>query len=396
MVVRYQKPAAWIRYNPLALFDVLTDAKAAVMALTSIPYQKSWAEEFQKVQLKHEVAGTSRIEGADFTERELDAALLDETPAEALSRSQRQARSAVNTYRWIANLPDARSVDCDLVREIHRRIVTGCDDDHCPPGQLRASDQNVIFGAPRHRSVEGGTDCEIAFVDLCDAVEREFRAHDLLIQSLAFHYHLGAMHPFLDGNGRTARAVQALLLQRAGLRDEIFIAMSNYYYDEKTGYLSVLSETAANDHDLTPFLIFGLKGIAAQCRRLLDEIRNQVSKTIFKDVMYDLFTRLESTKKRVIARRQVEILKILLEKESMDLFELYKTVTHHYKVKNPWKAYIRDLDYLINLRAIDARKSGNDLVRVRVKLEWGAEITETAFFERVKELPRGKSYTLLQ
>lgn len=396
MVVRYQKPAVWIRYHPLALFDVLTDAKAAVMALTSIPYQKSWAEEFQKVQLKHEVAGTSRIEGADFTERELDAALLDETPAEALSRSQRQARSAVNTYRWIADLPDARPVDCDLVREIHRWIVTGCDDDHCPPGQLRASDQNVIFGAPRHRGVEGGKDCEIAFVELCDAVEREFRAHDLLIQSLAFHYHLGAMHPFLDGNGRTARAVQALLLQRAGLRDEIFIAMSNYYYDEKTGYLSVLSETAANDHDLTPFLIFGLKGIAAQCRRLLDEIRKQVSKTIFKDVMYDLFTRLESTKKRVIARRQVEILKILLEREFMDLMELHKATIQYYNVKNPWKAYVRDLNYLLILQAIAAEDSANSRVRVRVRLEWGAEITETAFFERVKQLPRGKSYTLLQ
>ena len=396
MVVRYQKPTVWIRYDPLALFDVLTDAKAAVMALTSIPYQKSWAEEFQKVQLKHEVAGTSRIEGADFTDRELDAALLDETPAEALSRSQRQARSAVNTYQWIACLPDAKPVDRDLVCEIHRRIVTGCDDDHCPPGQLRTSDQNVIFGTPRHRGVDGGKDCEIAFAELCNAVERDFRAHDLLIQSLAFHYHLGAMHPFLDGNGRTARAVQALLLQRAGLRDEIFIAMSNYFYDEKTSYLSVLSETAASDHDLTPFLIFGLKGIAAQCRRLLDEIRIQVSKTIFKDVMYDLFTKLESTKKRAMARRQVEILKILLKFDFVDLMNLYDLTVRFYNVKYPWKAYIRDLRYLLNLQAIDAQNMENDKVRVRVRLEWGAEITETAFFERVKKLPRGRSYTLLQ
>lgn len=50
------------------------------------------------------------------------------------------------------------------------------------------------------------------------------------------------MHPFLDGNGRTARAVEALMLQRAGLRDALFIAMSNYYYDEKTVYLAALAE----------------------------------------------------------------------------------------------------------------------------------------------------------
>jgi hypothetical protein len=51
---------------------------------------------------------------------------------------------------------------------------------------------------------------------------------------------------------------------------------------------------------------------------------------------------------------------------------------------------------LLNLQAIDAQNMENNKVRVRVRLEWGAEITETAFFERVKKLPRGKSYTLLQ
>ena len=40
----------------------------------------------------------------------------------------------------------------------------------------------------------------------------------------------------LGGDGRTARALEALMLQRTGLRDTLFIAMSNYYYEQKTGY----------------------------------------------------------------------------------------------------------------------------------------------------------------
>ncbi len=75
------------------------------------------------------------------------------------------------------------------------------------------------------------------------------------------------MHPFLDGNGRTARALEALVLQRAGLRDTAFIAMSNYYYEEKAAYLDVLAEVRSQNHDLTPFINFGLKGIALQCDR---------------------------------------------------------------------------------------------------------------------------------
>ena len=153
------------------------------------------------MELKREVAGTSRIEGADFTERELDEALRDDTPAEQLSRSQRQARSAKTTYRWIAGLPDDRPIDGGLIREVHRLIVTGCDDDHCPPGRMRGPDQNVTFGQPRHMGVVGGEECRAAFAGLCDALRGEFREHDSLIQALALHYHLAAMHPFLDGIG---------------------------------------------------------------------------------------------------------------------------------------------------------------------------------------------------
>ena len=225
MVVQYQIPERWIKYDAEALFSALVEAKASVLSLKSIPYQRSWAEALQNVQLKQEVAGTSRIEGAEFTEHELDLALLDEAPEEAMTRSQRQARAAVNTYRWIARLEDDHPITDKLIREVHRRIVTGCDDDHCPPGQLRGDGENVIFGTPRHRGVEGGSECESAFQKLCDAVQAEFRNHDILIQALALHYHLGAMHPFLDGNGRTARALEALMLQRSGLRDELFIAL---------------------------------------------------------------------------------------------------------------------------------------------------------------------------
>jgi hypothetical protein len=75
------------------------------------------------MQLKRGVAGTSKIEGADFTDHELDVALRPNVrPEELLTRSQRQAHSAVQTYRWIATVPDDRPVDGGLICEVHRRI----------------------------------------------------------------------------------------------------------------------------------------------------------------------------------------------------------------------------------------------------------------------------------
>jgi len=382
-------------YDPAAVLQALAAAKAAILALTQMPYQRSWADELQQIQLKREVAGTSRIEGAEFTDRELDAALR-ETPEQLETRSQRQAAAAVATYRWIAGLPADRPVDDALVREVYRRLVAGCDDDHCPPGELRRSDQNVTFGTPRHRGAEGGDECAEAFRALMDAVRTVFREHDPLIQALAFHYHLAAMHPFLDGNGRTARALEALMLQRLGLRDSLFIAMSNHYYEEKPAYLQALNDTRTGAHDLTPFLRFALAGVERQCRRLFVEIRLHIAKALYRNTVADLFGRLKSPRKRVMSARHVQLLNLLLDQGELVLGVVRERTVHLYAVKNPNKALARDLNYLLELQAIRVRELEEPPgYALSVNLEWPTQITETEFFRRVKAMPKGKLYGFL-
>ena len=262
-MITYEMPKNWIQFESdnRDLTRAYAEAKAAILSLQTVPYQRRWVEALQDIELKREVAGTSRIEGAEFTEQELDLA-FQETLDQLLTRSQRQAHAVVQTYRWLAGLPQDQPINAELISLIHRTIVAGADDDHCPPGQLRKENQNVNFGMPRHRGAEGGADCASAFRQFSEAIQREYQDQDPIIQALAAHYHLAAMHPFLDGNGRTARALEALMLQRAGLRDTCFIAMSNYYYDEKNAYLAALAEVRQSGHNLTPFLIFGLRGIA--------------------------------------------------------------------------------------------------------------------------------------
>jgi Fic family protein len=392
MAILYGTPVRWISYDIHSILPELTDAKAAVLSLTAIPFQRSWAENLQAMELKREVAGTSKIEGADFTDRELDEALAGATPDAKLTRSQRQARAAVNAYRWIGGLPPDLPIDEHLIGQIHRRIVTGCDDDHCAPGQLRGAGENVGFGRPTHRGVEGGEECRSAFRRLCAALNQEFRGHDPLIQALALHYHLGAMHPFQDGNGRTARAVEALILQRCQLKDALFIAMSNYYYDEKQRYLATLSEVRERNYDLTPFLKFGLMGIALQCRRLLKEIRSHVQKALFRDVMGTMYGRLRSPRKRAMGRRQCEILNRLLDREApIDHLEFYETMEKLYKnLSSPIRAYVRDLNQLSSMKAINVKKVENKFL-VESRLEWATEITESLFYQQINRLPSAKT-----
>lgn len=399
--IQYSLPSRWITYKKTEIIQELTDAKAAVLVLKTIPFQRRWVEELQKIQLKMEVAGTSRIEGADFAANELEVAIKAETADQLQTRSQKQANAAVRTYRWIAKIPDNVPVDERLICAVHKMIVTDCDDDHCAPGAIRWKDQNVTFGRPKHRGAIGGKDCERAFKKLAEEVQGEFKQHDPLIQALALHYHFGAIHPFLDGNGRTARALEALMLQRAGLKDSLFIAMSNYYYDEKRAYLEALAAVRANDNDLTPFLKFGLRGIALQSGRLGQMIREEVSRQIFRNLMHELFTRLENTRKRVIVRRQLALLEKLLNEEGrIEFMQLVDSVKNDYSSrKAPMNAIIRDLNRLQALGAVridqKAVEGKPPIFYITVRLDWPSRITETEVFAKLATLPKSKTYAFL-
>ncbi|MGD0830369.1 MAG: Fic family protein [Terracidiphilus sp.] len=404
-MIRYEQPKRWILYDANAVMAALVEAKSAVRALTTLPYQKNWVEALQELQLKREVAGTSRIEGAEFTERELDAAIRPNvSPQELHTRSQRQANAAMRTYRWIVELSADRPITAELVREVHRRIVTGCDEDHCPPGELRGRDTNVTFGIPQHRGAEGGPACEEAFAGLLRAVQAEFRMHDPLVQAMALHYHLAAMHPFLDGNGRTVRALEALMLRRAGLTDRAFVALSNYYYDEKPAYLRILSEVRQGGNDLTPFLVFALQGVRIQCERLTAEIRKQMQRALFRDTMYSLFNRLETKRKRVIGERQIELLKILLESDEITMMNLMqKAGVHYVALKYSGTAVFRDIYSLVELGAVNRTQALRDsrdylidiMDKFSINLDWPQEIDEGEFLRRMKAMPKSKTFKFL-
>ncbi|MCH7521844.1 MAG: Fic family protein [Candidatus Marinimicrobia bacterium] len=388
-MITYNLPTNWIHYDPVAIANALTKAKAAVLALAFIPYQRSWVEQLHVAQLNSEVAATLRIEGADFTEKEL-AQALEGAPDQLYTRSQRQAAACIKAYRWIANLPGDRSVSAQLICDIHRLVITGADEDHCPPGKIRGQASNIVFGTPQHRGVEGGPECEKAFAHLGRAVQQKFPDHDPLIQGLALHYHLAAMHPFLDGNGRTARALEALMLQRTGLGGTRSIALSNYYYEEKNDYLMSLAEVASHHHDLTSFLVFGLIGIEKQCLRLFEELMIKVSKALYRDVMVDLFNRLRTHRRQVIVKRHIAILKLLLNND-LTLEELTeRTAAIYQPLTSSYQALIRDIDYLLQLGAMGFDKLEGPGYRLFVRLEWPTEITETLFFERIKNMSKGK------
>ena len=384
----YVPPDWWVLYDKTAILDHLVEARTAAGTLRRLPYLPQWIEEVHREQLRLEAAGTSRIEGAEFTPQEESEALIPESATRTdLTYSQRQLRAADTAYRWMSSQPSDRPVDREFVLEVHRRIVTGCEDDHCEPGALRRDGHNVTFGSPRCRGAEGGDGCNDAFNGLCAAIQREFPAHDPIIQAMAVHYHIGAMHPFDDGNGRTARAVEAFMLRRAGVNDHVMVSISNYYYNHKDEYLAALFESRQRRHDLTPFLRFALPAVTERCNAVAEEIILHHKRSLFREFAGALFGQLRSPRRRILAQRQIEVLQVLLDSPSINAFDFFTRVLPFYQdLKHRGRALARDVIALIDLGAVTLSDD-----QIRVDLEWPHRMSQSELLERYEKMPSAVS-----
>ena len=384
----YFVPRQWLRYDSAAIASLLVEAKTAAGVLNRLPYLPQWIEQAHEEQLRLEAVGTSRIEGAEFTQREQDEALAPDAPARTgLTHSQRQLRAANTTYRWLRALPANRPVTAELILDIHRRIVTGCDDDHCEPGALRRAGANVTFGRPACRGAEGGVEVADAFGALGLAIAGETRGHDRIIQAMAAHYHIGAMHPFDDGNGRTARALEAFMLRQAGVNNMVMVSLSNYYYEHKQEYLESLYDSRVSGHNLTPFLTFALPAVAERCNALAEEIVTHSKRLLYREFAQSLFGRLRNPRRRALADRQLQLMEILLNTGSLNAFDLAnRALTHYSSLKFPERALFRDLFELIRLSAVSLN-DGN----VAVELDWPRKFSESELLEMYERMPSAAS-----
>ena len=305
-----------------------------------------------------------------------------------LTHSQRQLRCANETYRWIASLPANRPVNAGLMLNIHRQMVTGCDDGHCEPGEIRRSDVEATFGVPRCRGARGGQELAVAMDALESAISREFREHDRIIQAIATHYHLGAMHPFGDGNGRTARAVEAYMLRAARVNDQVFVSLSNYYYEHQDRYLAALYETRQRDHDLTPILKFALGAIASQCNRLADEVLDHNKRVLCREFAQSLFGKLRSQRRRALGERQLQIMRVLLDAGPLSGAGLVDQAWRHYiDLKHARRALLRDVRGLITLGALKIADG-----QFSIDLDWPQKFSESELLEIFEKMPTASSH----
>ena len=103
--------------------------------------------------------------------------------------------------------------------------------------------------------------------------EPEVDGLDPLLRMAITHHQFESIHPFYDGNGRTGRILNLLMLQRDGLLNMPVLYLSRYITQTKAQYYQLLQSTRVSG-DWVPWCVYVLKGVAATAKNEIGLIKN--------------------------------------------------------------------------------------------------------------------------
>ena len=270
-------------------YDTIREIHIADRFIRDCPSFPRSTEEIIRLELSSAVGATLAIEGTILREEEIKESFRKADLQKKLEDKEQEAQNSRKAYKYIINLVD----DCEgkftykekHIKEIHKYLTENIEYiSPNVPGQYR--DTKAMFGEPRKISF-----CKRR-VDI-EAIMKKFikwlnkKSSGILIgnpitKAIMAHYYLTEIHPFGDGNGRTARAIEALVLYANGINNYCFWSLANFWSANKDKYLIHLGNIRTTC-DPWEFLIWGTKGYLQEATRTKDLVLKKVKQLMLRD-----------------------------------------------------------------------------------------------------------------
>lgn len=238
------------------LFLVARDAAGALRGTDAVPTD-AIRERYLVRSLIEEAMTSSQLEGAATT-----------TPvAKEMLRSGRAPRDygermIVNNYRTMSGLKRwvGQPLTPQVVFEIHRMLTDGTLQDPSSAGRFRLPHEDVVVqdetGHVLHVPPAAG-ELEQRLQSLCDFANQGDDAGSFLhpvVRAILIHFMIGYDHPFVDGNGRTARALFYWSMLNAGFWMTEYLSISSILKEAPSQYVRSYLFTESDDSDTTYFV----------------------------------------------------------------------------------------------------------------------------------------------
>lgn len=141
--------------------------------------------------------------------------------------------------------------------------------------------KKVIYTAPPASKVEKLVENLLLWVNQ----EENNNINPIIIAGIV-HQEIAAIHPFVDGNGRVARAFATLVLYRRGYDFRKLFALEDYYNINRGEYYKAINtgEVYHHDKDLTSWLSYFIKGF----REEIENVKFKIQQISIKNIKGDL------------------------------------------------------------------------------------------------------------
>jgi len=293
---------------------MLGQCEAIIRTISEIPLPPKERQRLLLVSLRKGAQATTAIEGNTLTEEEI--ARIDEGESLPPSREYLEIEvkniiEALNAIRQDVILNDRSSVITpELITNFHRYVGKNLGDHfQAIPGQFRQN--NVVVGTYRPPEYP---EVNALIQRLCEWMREAFRYEEgnadfmeQVVQAIVFHVYIAWIHPFGDGNGRTARLVEFYILLRAGLPDIASHILSNFYNNTREEYYRQLSLAGREKGgDLTKFILYAVQGFRDGLAEALSVFQNSVLQIAWKNYIHDALDskKAQGKSKAIVKRRR--------------------------------------------------------------------------------------------
>ena len=315
------------KFSSEELTPLLIEASVLYKTVSDLPILPSISSQLHAELVRRSIFGTAALEGNPLSEERVGEIIAASGSVRAPERAEKEIQNLKRAYDGIDAMPTKDSpieITQSLIKKIHAVVTDGIEQEYNLPGKYR--NHKVQVGDSEHGGQYTPPKCLPDIEDLMMHFEEwinseEIMALDAFLRAPLAHYYFGLIHPFGDGNGRTARLIEALTLHVSGIK-YVPVMLSNFYYRNIDAYFLAFSQARKNkENDVTPFLKFALQGTVES----LNEIKDRITFFIRKFSLRDYYEYLKAEKR--ITRRQHDLLTTLLSSD-LTPFNLKSLFTH--------------------------------------------------------------------
>ena len=223
---------------------------------------------------------SSKIEGNCLTLQQTEAVLKGKR-IQAPKRDIQEIKNLFAIFDFLMEpsqetKPLTTNLICTIHRLVEKNIVRGK-----LLGRYRES-QNAVFNATTGQVVympPEAKDVPMLMSELIDQLNRNTWEHCLITAAVA-HFGLVTIHPFMDGNGRTARALSTLTLLRGQLNFVRLMAWDEYFFHHRQEYYHLLHNAQGDNFyhrnrvwDIQSWINFFVSGVEQAITNFLNELQ---------------------------------------------------------------------------------------------------------------------------